>query len=399
MERRTVARVAIALVLLLLLLGACAVDTTIAATTNVLTSTASYDVLITYFLVNLNFDDRLVNFTAPIPPNTTWQSSHLVTYSLLPSGLPYHDAANNTLMDYSVLVPSVSVTSLTYEASVSVTSAPGYPTFPAHSANRTAIPDSLQDFTLPTYWWNYTDPSFGRARIDLYSYYSDQNIFEVAGAARNETLQLISNYRASRIRLGATEALQLSLGGSAEYSDVFVALMRSLNLPATRLWSWLVDDVQGGVVTWNGFVQSAFYSPEYGWIPYDVTTSKYVNRPAIGEISDRIITFYIENNLPAPNFPIPLLLSQDQTFFPGGGSVVRSGIIMTTRVSISYIPARVTSAVQLFTLTTTVGVSGGAAILIIIILGVGYTRARARRRAYQEKLDEFEKRLRGVARG
>jgi len=212
-------------------------------------------------------------------------------------------------------------------------------------------------------------------------------------------LKLVPTFRANPIRLGATEALTLSLGGAPEYSDVFVALMRSLSLPATRLWSWLVSDVRQGTVTWNGFVQSAIWTPNSGWLPYDVTTSKYVNRPAIGEVSDRIITFYIENNLPGPGTPIPLMLSQDQSFFPGGGSADKNGVYITTRIIIEYIPRTVSAAVRLFTLTTTVGVFGAAALLILVVVAVGYQRMRVRRRAYQVRLDEFEKRLRGATRG
>ena len=93
------------------------------------------------------------------------------------------------------------------------------------------------------------------------------------------------------------------------------------------------------------------------------------------------------------------MLSQDQSFFPGGGAAIKSGVLATTRIIINYIPRTVSAAVQLFTLTTTVGVFGAAALLMLVVLAVGYSRARNRRRAYQERLDEFEKRLRGATRG
>jgi len=393
-------RLALAIGLLSLLLVAASVGTIMAASpVDVPTSSALYKVQIFYYLVNTNFDDRVVDFTVPIPPNTTWQTSHLVAYTLQPSRFLYNDAANNSLMDYSILVPSLNVTTLEYDASVQVNSTPGYPVNPLTSANKSNIPASLQNFTVPTYWWNYSDPVFARAKGDLFQYFFEPDLFKVANGVRNETLQLIPSFRANPIRLGATEAMTLSLGGAPEYSDVFVALMRSLSLPATRLWSWLVSDVQQGTVTWNGFVQSAIWSPNSGWLPYDVTTSKYVNRPAIGEVSDRIITFYIENNLPGPNTPIPLMLNQDQSFFPGGGSAVKNRVYTTTRIIIQYVPRTVSAAVQLFTLTTTVGVFGLAALLILVVGAVGYQRARVRRRSYQERLDEFEKRLRGATRG
>ncbi len=399
MMEEEVMRVALAIGLLSLLLGAASIGTIMGASPVVPSSNALYNVRIFYYLVNTNFDDRVVAFTVPIPPNTTWQTSHLVAYSRQPTRFLYNDAVNNSLMDYSILVPSLNVTTLEYEASVQVNSTPGFPVNPLTSANKSDIPTSLQNFTVPTYWWNYSAPVFGRAKGDLFQYFSETDLFKIANGVRNETLQLVPSFRANPIRLGATEALTLSLGGAPEYSDVFVALMRSLSLPATRLWSWLVDDVRQGRVTWHGFVQSAIWSPNSGWLPYDVTTSKYVNKPAIGEVSDRIITFYIENNLPGPGTPIPLMLTQDQSFFPGGGSGQKNGVYTTTRIIIEYIPRTVSAAVQLFTLTTTVGVFGAAALLILIVVAVGYLRARVRRRAYQERLDEFEKRLRGATRG
>jgi transglutaminase superfamily protein len=392
-------RVALAIGLLLLLLGATSTGTLLAASAVMPSSSALYKVQIYYYLVNLNFDDRVVHFTIPIPPNTTWQSTHLVFYSRQPTHPLYHDIANNSLMDFSILVPSLNVTRLEYDVAVQVNSTPGYPVNPAISADRGAIPASMQNFTVPTYWWNYTDPVFASAEGDLLVYSSETDLFKIANGVRNETLRALPTFRANPLRLGATEALTLSLGGAGEYSDVFVALMRSLSLPSTRLWSWLVSDVQQGVVTWNAFVQSAIWSPNSGWLPYDVTTSRYVNRPAIGEVSDRIITFYIENNLPGPGTPIALMLGQDQSFFPGGGAGVKSGVLATTRVFINYIPSSVSAAVQFFTLTTTVGVYGAATLLIIVVVAVGYLRARTRRRAYQERLDEFEKRLRGATRG
>ncbi len=392
-------RVALAIVLLLLLIGAASTGTLLAASPVVPSSSALYKVQIYYYLVNTNFDDRVVDFTIPIPPNTTWQSSHLVFYSRQPSHPLYNDIANNSLMDFSILVPSLNVTRLEYDVAVQVNSTPGYPVNPAISANTSTIPLSLQTLTVPTYWWNYTDPVFTNAEGDLFRYSSETDLFKIANIVRNETLRLIPTFRANPLRLGATEALTLSLGGAPEYSDVFVALMRSLSLPSTRLWSWLVSDVRQGVVTWKGFVQSAIWSPNSGWLPYDVTTSKYVNRPAIGEVSDRIITFYIENNLPGPTTPIHLMLTQDQSFFPGGGAGVKSGVLTTTRIVINYIPRTVSAAIQLFTLTTTVGVFGAAALLILVVVAVGYLRARTRRRAYQERLDEFERRLRGATRG
>ncbi len=394
-------RLAIAIGLLLLLFGATAIETVAAAPLTYPSSTSDYLIRIQFYLINTNFGDRTVNFTIPIPPNTTWQTSHLVSYTLQPTRFLYHDLATNGLMDYSILVPALNVTSLRYEVSVQVNSTPGYPVNPGPTPiqDRNAIPEGMQIFTTPTYWWNYTDPVFASALVDLSSYNLENDIFTAASAVRNETLRQISGIRANPIRLGATEALTLSLGGASEFSDVFVALMRSLSLPATRLWSWLVADVQNGVVRWSGFVQSAIWTPSYGWLPYDVTTSKYVNRPAIGEVSDRIITFYIENNLPSPGVPIPIMLSQDQTLFPGGGAALKSGVLTTSRIAISYIPRNPSAAVQLFTLTTTTGVFGAAIILIIIVLAVGYLRARTRRRAYQERLDEFEKRLRSVTRG
>lgn len=392
-------RVALAIGLLLLMLGATSTGTLLAASPGVPSSSALYKVQIYYYLINTNFQDRVVDFTVPIPPNTTWQSSHLVFYSLQPSRPFYHDIASNSLMDFSIHVPSLNVTKLEYDVAVQVNSTPGYPVDPAISASKSAIPRSLQNFTVPTYWWNYTDPVFARAEGDLSQYFSETDLFKIANGVRNETLRLIPSFRANPLRLGATEALTLSLGGASEYSDVFVALMRSLSLPSTRLWSWLVSDVRQGVVTWRGFVQAAIWSPNSAWLPYDVTTSKYVNRPAIGEVSDRIITFYIENNLPGPTTPIPLMLSQDQSFFPGGGAAVKSGVITSTRIIINYIPRTISAAVQLFTLTTTVGVFGAAALVILVVAAVGYLRARTRRRAYQERLDEFEKRLRGATRG
>ncbi len=392
-------RVALAIGLLILLIGAASTATALAASPAAPSSSALYKVQIFYYLVNIGYNDRTVDFTIPIPPNTTWQSSHLVFYSIQPNRALYHDVANNSLMDFSILVPSLNATRIEYDVSVRVNSTPGYPTNPAISPNASAIPSSLQNFTVPTYWWNYTDPVFARARGDLIQYFFESDLFKIANGVRNETLRLIPSFRANPLRLGATEALTLSLGGASEYSDVFVALMRGLSLPATRLWSWLVSDVRQGVVTWGGFVQAAIWSPNSGWLPYDVTTSTFVNQPAIGEVSDRIITFYIENNLPGPNTPIPLMLSQDQSFFPGGGAADKSGVIATTRIVINYIPSTISAAVQLFTLTTTVGVFGAAALLILVVVTVGYLRARARRRRYQERLDEFEKRLRGVTRG
>lgn len=394
-----VMRVALAIGLLSLLLGAASIGTVMAASPDVPSSSALYRVRIFYYLVNTNFDDRVVDFTVPIPPNTTWQTSHLVAYTRQPTRFLYNDAVNNSLMDYSILVPSLNVTTLEYEASIMVNSTPGYPVNPLTSANKSDIPSNLQNFTVPTYWWNYSAPVFARAKGDLFQYFFETDLFKIANGVRNETLKLVPTIRANPIRLGATEALTLSLGGAPEYSDVFVALMRYLSLPSTRLWSWLVSDVRQGTVTWNGFVQSAIWSPNSGWLPYDVTTSKYVNRPAIGEVSDRIITFYIENNLPGPGTPIPLMLSQDQSFFPGGGSADKNGVYTTTRIIIQYIPRSVSAAVQLFTLTTTVGVYGLAVLLILVVVAVGYQRMRVRRRAYQERIDEFEKRLKGATRG
>lgn len=405
-------RIGIVIGLLLLLLAASATETVTAASVTIPSSSSSYIITINYYLINTNLDDRTVDFTVPIPPNTTWQTSHLVWWNFQPTrptlggcrppAICYSDSASNSLMDFSLLVPSLNVRTLSYQVSVDVNSTPGYPVSPNRPATKSDIPATLQNFTVPTYWWNYTDRIFSDsgAEISLSPYRNESNLFTVANAVRNQTLsQIFSGFRTIRVRVGATEALTQHFGDSSEYSDVFVSLMRSLSLPSTRLWSWLVDDVRGGVLTWHGFVQSAFWAPGYGWLPYDVTTSLYVNRPAIGEVSDRTITFYIENNLPGPGAPIPLMLSQDETFFPGGGAALKSGVIASSQISLIHVPQTPSAAVQLFTLTTTVGVFGAAAILIIFVIAIGFLRARARRRTYRERLDQFEKRLRGVTHG
>lgn len=94
-------------------------------------------------------------------------------------------------------------------------------------------------------------------------YYQAQKIF-------NWIIENMS-YKFPVVDKGVTNALKNRSGDCGEYSFVFIALCRSLGIPARMvLGGWSVPQKEGP------HVWAEFYLPNYGWIPADPTVAQMV---------------------------------------------------------------------------------------------------------------------------
>ncbi len=86
---------------------------------------------------------------------------------------------------------------------------------------------------------------------------------------------VIDNIRYQQIpgEASAARTLQIGEGGSAEFGNLFVALMRANGIPARRVSGWGRRFEAGDELFMQRFSHgwAEFYLPNYGWIPADLT--------------------------------------------------------------------------------------------------------------------------------
>jgi len=144
---------------------------------------------------------------------------------------------------------------------------------------------SNEKYTLPSYLIESNDPLVSKQAQNL----STQSEF-VADYSWNVYEYIVDDIEYEQLpgELGARQTIEHKEGGSAELSNLFVALMRANNIPARRISGWgnhlVVDEVLTSRQFAHGWAE--FYLPDYGWIPVDPAWGKNQKFDNFAKIDD-----------------------------------------------------------------------------------------------------------------
>lgn len=137
----------------------------------------------------------------------------------------------------------------------------------------------LDDFLLPSPLVNYQDMRVQELARDLSN--GSRTVYDLAWKAY---VWIIDNiiYQQVAGELDAATMLKNGEGGSAEFANLFVALMRANGIPARRVSGWGNQFEPGSelVVSRIAHGWAEFYLPGYGWMQVDPTwgrTQKFEN--------------------------------------------------------------------------------------------------------------------------
>ncbi len=145
-----------------------------------------------------------------------------------------------------------------------------------------------------SFYINYNDPAVFSLAHDIAGRSAD-----VQGIAWNTYDWVVRNIFYQQIpgEADAATTLRNGEGGSAEFANLFVALMRANGLPARRVSGWGYHFAEGDELSITRFAHgwAEFYLPRFGWLPVDPTwgqASKYDN---FAKADGSHVTFTLES--------------------------------------------------------------------------------------------------------
>jgi len=357
-----------------------------------------------------SFPPAVVNVTIIVPPTLPWQKvSPPVMLGISPQKI-YTDDLGNMYMEYSFNLSGGLLGSMVlgYTTTVTVYPSSGFDeSYRTQLGRLTDIPSYMKErYATPTKWFNYSLPEVQsiiqriRAQIEPPSY-----LYDVLWSIRNYTVTSVKLAPTSK-RQGIDYLVKFMKGDVSEFSDLFVTVSRGFGIPSVRLWCWYLDELRDGFYAHQGYIMPAVWLPYHGWQPFDVTSSNKTARPRIGEISNRIIVFYVESDAKNAH---NLLLDKQETFFPGSGTYTiyaplagmptfRAPIYITSYVVIQPL-STVYETVPQFTVTTFTASLLVALPLSAVILILGLYKARKKHSLYKKVFSEIDRRIYEVGKG
>ena len=273
------------------------------------TSEVSYELREVLFLEYRGDRDSIVKFIeVPVPPNTSWQESRIIKSD--PPSFQLITCGPNTFLRFRLVIARFKQACIKVICRLRIKGAAHFPSLSLSFASYldSLHATSLSRFTLPTKWWNYTDPVVVRV-IDAFNVLLSLNMTlgEVLDSLRRY-IQKHMKYTQLRYRRGASNVLRDFRGDCSEYADVFITIARSLGIPARRVWGWVLLGYVAGKPVFSGHAWVEVWLPgERAWMPLETT---FLNETSInlelGMVPENYIAFYIEdgvNDIVSPMIP------------------------------------------------------------------------------------------------
>ncbi|MFW6117082.1 MAG: transglutaminase-like domain-containing protein [Thermoproteota archaeon] len=248
--------------------------------------------------------EKEVTLTWVVPPNTSWQICKVLSVKPTPDGW-YHDEWGNLLCNVTVST-SGSRFNITGIYNVSSFALGKNAVQPSKVGGINQIPEGLiQNYSAPSYWWNHTHPEV-KSMIDEIKRTNDHSnsVYPLVVQARNSVVQHLT-YKEYPERHGATWAAINGSGDCEEYTDLFIAIVRGLGIPARRMTGFHVE-LKGNQTEHQGHAWPEVWLPGYGWIPYEVTSEDDGN--SLGQISYHYVAYNIEGWRPPPSSNVSMII-------------------------------------------------------------------------------------------
>ena len=278
-------------------------------------SPLDYEYSIVLFLEYKGNKDFIVSdLEVPIPPNTSWQTSIIKNISLKPVLIIHHGA--NTFVRFRLTLSRFQPLNIKISGMLSLRSldTPSSELLISFSHYLKSISSKFLCFIQPTKWWNYSDPVISRVKESIYKEITLRNatLKEVLDYLRRFVQRTLS-YSKCKFRKGASKALVDKVGDCSEYSDVYIALARSLGIPARRVLGWVFMGFHAGKPILVGHAWAEILLPDIStWIPLETTFPSNVSiNMDVGKLPENYIAFYIEDGTHDVNSP---LVPEDESF-------------------------------------------------------------------------------------
>lgn len=138
------------------------------------------------------------------------------------------------------------------------------------------LPDDVIVYTKPSETIDSNDDAIIKTASELVSGEDDlySAVFKIADWTKNTVNYNLSTLSA-KVTQKASWVLQYKQGVCAELTSLFVALLRSVGIPARVVSGMAYTNSPLFPQNWGAHAWAEVYFPNYGWVPFDVTYGEF----------------------------------------------------------------------------------------------------------------------------